>query len=150
MAILLNDSKINSMLGIVNDTATQTTGAISQIEQWNSLAQNINSILDKIISLKGKQTVNNPELDDIPKPTDMPKMENKVIPEQTQQKQIIVDNQILKQKILVNLAKLKNLPEDIQNKTIKEFVLLAEQNPILLDSFIPIISQEIKECIRWN
>lgn len=156
MATIIDDTKVNSMLGAVSQATNQTTGAITQIEQWNSLAQNVNGILDKIMQLKNKSA-------DAPASAQsqvqqITPMENKVVPNQpiTTQPQtntmptIFIDNNKLKEKILQNFAKLKNLPADIQAKPISELIALGETNQAMLDSFIPMIANELKECVKWT
>ena len=156
MATILDDTKINGMLGAVSNATQQTTGAISQIEQWNSLAQNINGILEKISSLKAKSPDATPSL---PMQNQVGQlMQDKVIPQQqqiitqpqTNMPQIIIDNQKLKEKILLNFTKLKNLPADILEKPIKDLIALGEQNTAMLDAMLPMISAELKECVKWT
>lgn len=160
MAQIIDDTKINTMLGAVNQATSQTTGAISQIEQWNSLAQNINGILEKITTLKAKSGDAQP-VQQAQAPVGQI-MENKVIPNQpspiTQPQTnlpipvptIAIDNIKLKEKIISNFNRLKNLPADLQEKPIKELIALGEQNLALIDAMLPMISAELKECVKWT
>jgi hypothetical protein len=160
MATILDDTKINGMLGAVNNAVGTASGSISQVEQWNSLAQNVNGILEKIMSMKAKQpdapVQQNQQI--IPQ-SQAPVgqiMQDKIIPANQQvvqapsQPNIYIDNAMLKKIILDNFLKLKNLPDDIKTKPISELIALAEQNQAMLDAILPMIAVEIKGCVKWT
>jgi hypothetical protein len=153
MAQLIDNAKIGAMLGQTTQAIQQTTGAVSQVEQWTHLAQAINGIMDKAINFRKQnsgEVVGSPQ-QPVQQPMQSMDLSNRVIPANQPQPTMMtieIDNAILQNILLENLQKLKNLPEETQSKTLKEFIAGVEQNQMMLTAFIPMIASELKKCVK--
>jgi hypothetical protein len=154
MAQLIDNAKIGAMLGQTTQAIQQTTGAVSQVEQWTQLAQAINGIMDKAISFRNKQSgevVGSTAPMQSLAPMQSMDLSNRIIPANQPQPTtmtIEIDNAILQNILMENFVKLKNLPEDVQSKTLKDFIASVEQNQAMLSAFIPSIALELKKCVK--